>query len=331
MPLVKPRFAAAVLAAILAAAVLGAWLHRPYRGFTGNEVFVEIPRGAGTLSIGRQLASAGVLRFGWQLALARLANPHAPLQAGEYRFAEPASPVDIFHRLARGDVYYRQLTIPEGSNVFDIAALVDRLGVVSSARFLEAAENPALIRDLDPKARSLEGYLFPSTYRIGRHATGRELCRMMTAQFRREWRALAPPRGADLHDVVTLASLVEKETANPEERPVVASVFRNRLEKGMLLDCDPTTIYAALLEERYRGVIHRSDLASHNAYNTYTHAGLPPGPIANPGWDSLKAALDPAKTGYLYFVAKPDGGGHRFSRTIEEHNRHVREYRRGTR
>ncbi len=331
MPLVKPRFATSVLVAIVAVVVLAAWLHRPYRGFTENEVFVEVPRGAGTLSIGRQLASAGVLRFGWQLALARLANPHAPLQAGEYRFAEPASPIDIFHRLARGDVYYRQLTIPEGSNVFDIAALVDRLGVVSSSRFLAAAENPALIRDLDPTARSLEGYLFPSTYRIGRHATGRELCRMMTTQFRREWRALAPPRGADLHDVVTLASLVEKETANPEERPVVASVFRNRLEKGMLLDCDPTTIYAALLEDRYRGVIHRSDLASHNAYNTYTHAGLPPGPIANPGLDSLKAALDPAKTNYLYFVAKPDGGGHRFSRTIEEHNRRVREYRRGAR
>jgi UPF0755 protein len=331
VPAVKARFAAAVVAAILAAVVLAVWLHRPYRGFTENEVFVEIPHGAGTLSIGRQLASAGVLRFGWQLALARLANPHAPLQAGEYRFAEPASPVGIFHRLARGDVYYRQFTIPEGSNVFDIATLVDRLGVVSAARFLAAAANPALIRDLDPKAPSLEGYLFPSTYRIGRHATGRELCRMMTAQFRREWRALAPPRGADLHDIVTLASLVEKETANPEERPVVASVFRNRLEKGMLLDCDPTTIYAALLDERYRGVIHRSDLASHNAYNTYTHAGLPPGPIANPGVASLKAALDPAKTNYLYFVAKPDGGGHRFSRTLEEHNRSVREYRRGTR
>lgn len=331
MALVKGRFAAAVVAAILAAAVLGAWLHRPYRGFTASEVFVEIPRGAGTLSIGRQLASAGVLRFGWQLALARLANPHAPLQAGEYRFAVPASPLEIFHRLARGDVYYRLFTIPEGANVFEIAELVDRLGIVSAARFLAAAANPGLIRDLDPKAPTLEGYLFPSTYRIGRHATGRELCRMMTAQFRREWRALAPSRGADLHNVVTLASLVEKETANPEERPLIAGVFRNRLEKGMLLDCDPTTIYAALLDERYRGVIHRSDLASHNAYNTYTHAGLPPGPIANPGVASLEAALDPAKTDYLYFVAKPDGGGHRFSRTIEEHNRRVREYRRGTR
>ena len=331
MPLVKQRLAAIVVAAIAAAAVLAAWLHWPYRGFTENEVFVEIPHGAGTLSIGRQLASAGVLRFGWQLALARLANPHAPLQAGEYRFAGPASPVDIFHRLARGDVYYQQLTIPEGANIFDIAALVDRLGVVSAARFLAAASNPELIRDLDPKAPTLEGYLFPSTYRIGRHVTGRELCRMMTAQFRREWRALAPPPDADLHKVVTLASLVEKETANPEERPLVAGVFGNRLEKGMLLDCDPTTIYAALLDERYRGVIHRSDLASHNAYNTYTHAGLPPGPIANPGVASLKAALAPAKTDYLYFVAKPDGGGHHFSRTIEEHNRRVREYRRGTR
>jgi UPF0755 protein len=331
VPVVKLRFAASVAAAILAAVLFAAWLHLPYRGFAASEVFVEIPRGTGTLSMGRQLASAGVLRYGWQLALARLANPHAPLQAGEYRFAEPASPIDIFHRLARGDVYYRQLTIPEGADIFDIAEIAGRLGVVSPARFLAAASNPGLIRDLDPRALSLEGYLFPSTYRIGRHATGQELCRMMTAQFRREWRALAPSSGANVHDTVILASLVEKETADPEERRLVAGVFRNRLKKGMFLDCDPTTIYAALLDERYRGVIHRSDLASRNAYNTYTHAGLPPGPIANPGVASLEAALDPAKTDYLYFVAKPDGGGHHFSRTIEEHNRRVHEYRHANR
>ncbi len=319
---------AALLIVLLAAAALAVWLHVPYRGFRDPEVFVEIPHGAGTVAIGRELAAAGVIRYGWQLALARLGNPRAPLEAGEYRFAEPASPFDVFHRLARGDVYYRLFTVPEGANLFDIAQLVGRLGIADPARFLAAAMDGSLVHDLDPKAPTLEGYLFPSTYRIGRHASGKELCRMMTAQFRREWRALAPAADANVHDVVTLASLVEKETANAEERPLIAGVFRNRLARGMSLDCDPTTIYAALLDQRYRGVIHRSDLDSPNAYNTYQHDGLPPGPIANPGAASLKAALAPAETNYLYFVARPDGGGHRFSRTIAEHNRRVREYRR---
>lgn len=153
---------------------------------------------------------------------------------------------------------------------------------------------------------------------------------MMTTEFRRQWRELQDHSGTHpVTEVVTLASLVEKETGRAEDRPLVASVYENRLRKGMTLDCDPTTIYAALLDERYRGVIHRSDLNSGNAYNTYRHAGLPPGPIANPGVASLKAALAPAQTDYLYFVAKADGsGGHQFSRTIEEHNVAVQQYRR---
>ncbi len=192
------------------------------------------------------------------------------------------------------------------------------------------ARDPALIRDLAPGAPTLEGYLFPSTYRITRATTVQQLCVMMTGQFRKHWRAFQP-RGATANNTVTLASLVEKETAVPEERPIVASVYENRLRKGMALDCDPTTIYAALLEERYRGAIYRSDLNSNNAYNTYQHAGLPPGPIANPGIESLKAALAPAETDYLYFVAKPDGsGGHQFSTTMEQHNVAVQKYRRAT-
>src|SRR5260370_24459691 len=195
--------------------------------------------------------------------------------------------------------------------------------------FLNAARDPALIRDLAPQAPTLEGYLSPSTYRITRRTTVQQLCRMMTDLFRKQWRDLErPDRPAAVHATVTLASLVEKETAIPDERPIVASVYTNRLERGMTLDCDPTTIYAAMLEQRYRGTIYRSDLNSLNAYNTYRHAVLPPGPIATPGIQSLKAALAPAETNYLFFVAKPDGsGGHQFSKSMAEHGRAVQVYR----
>ncbi|MBV9266091.1 MAG: endolytic transglycosylase MltG, partial [Acidobacteriaceae bacterium] len=182
----------------------------------------------------------------------------------------------------------------------------------------------------DPQAPSLEGYLFPSTYRVTHKTTARQLCRMMTDELRKQWKTLGGKDRTDqVHQIVTLASLVEKETAAPVERPEIASVFLNRLRLHMPLQCDPTTVYAALLENRYRGVIHKSDLASASPYNTYTHAGLPPGPIANPGLLSLKAALFPADTNFLYFVAKPNGAGaHVFSATLEEHERAVAEYRR---
>jgi len=221
--------------------------------------------------------------------------------------------------------------------MFDIAAALKQFDFLKGADFLRCARDPSLIHDLAPNAPTLEGFLFPSTYRLTRRTTAPELCRMMTAQFRKQWHQIQAgdhPSGApmDALETVTLASLVEKETADPQERPLVASVFSNRLRLKMPLDCDPTTIYAALLEERYRGAIYRSDLASSNAYNTYQHSGLPPGPIASPGAASLKAAAAPASSEYLYFVAKGDGSGsHQFSKTIDEHNRAVQNYRRGTR
>ena len=213
--------------------------------------------------------------------------------------------------------------------MFDIAASIDRFDFIKGADFLRAARDPSLIHDLAPQAPSLEGYLFPSTYRLTRRTTVQQLCQMMTDQFRKNWRDLQnTDHPASVNDTVTLASLVEKETAVPLERPEVAAVFQNRLRLGMALDCDPTTIYASMLEQRYRGTIHRSDLDSANRYNTYKHPGLPPGPIANPGVASLKASLQPAATDYLYFVAKADGsGGHQFSKSIEEHNRAVDQYR----
>src|SRR5260370_3738613 len=202
---------------------------------------------------------------------------------------------------------------------------------MSAEDFLKAAGDPAPIVDLAPKARTLEGFLFPSTYRLSHTTTAVQLCKTMTEQFRREWSKVTggklAAKNADPQRTVTLASLVEKETAAPDERPLIASVFTNRLAKNMRLECDPTTIYAALLDKRYRGVIHRSDLASTNPYNTYQNAGLPPGPIANPGGQALAAALDPAETDYLYFVAKPAGGSHQVSANMAEHEKAVTAYR----
>ena len=195
---------------------------------------------------------------------------------------------------------------------------------------MNAARHAALIRDLDPQAPSLEGYLFPDTYKLKRHTTPEDLCLTMTARFREVWRGLGI--AGNPHEIVTLASLVEKEGKLSEERPMIAAVFRNRLNLGMKLDCDPTTIYAAELDGRYRGVIHRSDLDSRNPYNTYQHAGLPPGPIANPGLGSLHAALHPADTEALYFVLHPDGSGsHQFSKDLAAHQKAVETYRRGVR
>ena len=324
------------LLALIAAAVAYLSLKTDYRGFR-DQVILDFPKGTSTETMADELAQNGVIRYSWQFLLARALQSGTLLQAGEYRFARSDTPSGILNRIARGDVFFYELVVPEGSNMFDIAASVGQFDFLKSADFLRAARNPALIHDLAPKAPTLEGYLFPATYRITRSTTIQQLCAMMTGQFRKQWRELqdqAPTtlmQSRSVNEIITLASLVEKETGRSEDRPIVASVYENRLRKGMALDCDPTTIYAALLDARYRGTIYRSDLASDNAYNTYRHAGLPPGPIANPGVASLKAALAPAETDYLYFVAKPDGsGGHQFSKTIEQHIVAVQQYRRAT-
>ncbi len=320
-----------IILAGVAICAAGAWLFlsQPYAGFQ-NEAFVTIEHGTGTLDIGRALAQAGVIRYPWQLWIERLTNPGAKLQAGEYRFSKAATPAEVFSRIAGGDIFYFEVTVPEGSNVFDVARIVEMTGAMPAADFLKAASDGALIQDLDPMAQTLEGYLFPSTYRLSHSTTAAEFCRQMTGQFRKQWKKLAPG-SADVHRTVTMASLIEKETGVASERPLVAAVFENRLKKNMLLQCDPTTIYAALLENRYRNAIYKSDLASKNSYNTYQHPGLPPGPIANPGTESITAALHPAETDYLYFVAKPGGGGHQFSTDLATHDKATRAYRKKTR
>ncbi|HEY7336117.1 MAG TPA: endolytic transglycosylase MltG [Bryobacteraceae bacterium] len=324
----KKTLRLAALLLLLAAAIGGAAilsLQIPYQRFHG-ETFVRFDRGAGTPSMALALQQAGAIRYRWQFWLERALHPSARLEAGEYRFSEPASVQSIFGRIARGDIFYIELRVPEGSNIFDVARLVESGGTISGDEFVRAASDPASIRDLDPQAQTLEGYLFPATYRIAHSTTASELCEMMTAQFRKQWQKLG---GGDTHSVVTLASMVEKETGIPEERPLVAGVFMNRLMRGMDLECDPTAIYAAILENRYSGAIHRADLESTNLYNTYRNPGLPPGPIANPGVNALTAALHPAETDYLYFVARRSGEGHQFSTTLAAHQKAVEAYRHG--
>jgi UPF0755 protein len=317
-----------IVLVILAAAGWVAWrLQQPF-GPPAGGVFVEIQRGSGTRAIAAQLAKESVIESPFLFLTVRALRPKAVLQAGEYRFDRPATVWQVFDKIARGEIYTVAVTFPEGSNLWDVARIVEEAGLGRAEEFLREARNPSLIREAVPQAESLEGYLYPATYRFTRRVTARQICRDLTARFRQAWKE-AGGNGERIHEIVTLASLVEKETSVPEERPVVASVYRNRLEKDMKLECDPTTIYAAMLSGRWRGTIYQSDLQSEHPYNTYKHEGLPPGPIANPGLAALKAALAPAQTEYLFFVARADGsGGHNFSVNFKAHQAAVDSYRR---
>jgi UPF0755 protein len=291
-----------------------------------HETFVEIAPGTSSRVMGRLLEERGIIRSRYAFDVARLLR-RGTLKAGEYRFDHPASVFSVYDRLRRGDVYYRVVTVPEGYNLFDIAAAVEAAQLAGHDAFLAAAHHDtALIADLDPKAASLEGYLFPDTYRFQRTDTPATMLRTMVKRFRQEANLIGLT--GDVHRMVTLASLVEKETPVASDRPMVASVMENRLRLNMPLMTDPTVIYAAMLDNRYRGTIYQSDLARDSAYNTYKHTGLPPGPICSPGAASLKAALHPETTNYLYFVADPSASGHsRFAKTLEEHQHNVAAYR----
>jgi UPF0755 protein len=290
------------------------------------ETFVEIAPGTSSKGMGRLLEERGIIRSRYAFDLVRLVK-HGTLKAGEYRFDHPASVFTVYDRLERGDVYYRVVTVPEGYNLFDIATAVEAAQLATRDGFLTAAhKDTTLISDLDPAATSLEGYLYPDTYRFQRSDTPMTMLRAMVKRFRQETTQIGLT--GDMHRTVTLASLVEKETPVASDRPLVASVMENRLRVNMPLMTDPTVIYAAMLENRYRGTIYQSDLQRDSAYNTYRHAGLPPGPICSPGAASLKAAFHPAVTDYLYFVADAGTSGHsRFAKTLEEHQRNVAAYR----
>ena len=292
------------------------------------ETIVEIVPGMGTRAIGGLLAEHGIINSRYAFDLWHLVRG-GTLKAGEYQFVEQAALPAVYNRIVRGDVYTRTVTIPEGFNLFDIAQAVQDAQLGSRESFLAAAsQDVTLIADLDPAAKNLEGYLFPDTYRFQRHLTPTQMLTAMVRRFRQASASVGLQE--DYHRVVTLASLVEKETPAAEDRPLVASVLQNRLAKDMPLMTDPTVIYAAMLEKQYRGTIYQSDLKRDSAYNTYRHTGLPPGPICSPGTASLQAAMHPADSHFLYFVADPSAVGHsRFAATLEEHERNVTAYRRG--
>jgi UPF0755 protein len=286
------------------------------------------PPGSSSMSIATTLQHAGVLRSPLAFQLLHYAMPKKTLKAGEYRFARPASGLEIFERIARGDVLQRIVVIPEGFNIYEIASAIETAGLGKKEDFLaEATHDTALVRAIDPQAKSLEGYLFPDTYQFSRIMTMHDMAAAMVHRFQKEAQSLGLAH--DAHRLVTLASIVEKETAAPDERPEIASVYLNRLDKNMALAADPTVAYAAMLKGTYRGAIYQSDLQSDSPYNTYKFAGLPPGPIANPGAASLQAAINPSHTTYLFFVAAGDGSGrHHFSTNFEQHERNVLAYRR---
>lgn len=314
------------LLALLAAAGAAGWLIlTPYGPI--QETFVEILPGSSSVHIARQLQAAGIIRSQYAFEAVRWAK-RGTLKAGDYRFDHPAPVSEVYERIRRGDTYTIEVTIPEGSNIFDIAARLEAAGFGPKASFLDVARQEAnLVSDLDPAAKTLEGYLFPDTYRIGPKVPMPQIAAMMVKRFRQA--ALQLGLNHDVHRIVTVASVVERETAVDSERPMVASVLVNRLDKQMPLMSDPSVIYGLQLQNLWRGTIYASDLQRDTPYNTYVHAGLPPGPIANPGMKSLKAAMQPADTNYLYFVAAGNNpqGKSLFASTLEEHNRNVAGYR----
>lgn len=314
-----------LLILVLAAAAWLAWGILFPIGPQGQKLVLLRP-GYSTRRIATELKSAGVIRSVPAFLLWHSFHRTRSLKAGEYLFEQAADVRTVHNRLTHGDVYVHTVVIPEGFTIFDIAQAIQDAGLGSREDFLALAKsNASLISDLDPQAESLEGYLFPDTYQFTRTQTLHDIIGLMVKRFRQEADVIGLT--ADVHRIVTMASIVEKETAVPEERPMVASVYYNRLDKRMGLDADPSIIYAELLRGTYSGALHHADMQIDSPYNTYRHVGLPPGPIGNPGRSALQAALHPAVSDFFYFVS--DGNGHhRFSRSLEEHNRNVAAFRR---
>lgn len=312
---------------VVAAAAAGAWWALGPAPALPAPVVLDIAAGSSRLAIARQLAAGGVVRSAWGFAGWSWLHPGESLKAGAYRFRGGEAAPAVFTMLARGEFFTVPVTIPEGFNRFDIAAALQAHGLAGAADFLAVSADPAPIRDLDPQAVSLEGYLFPATYDFSPNATAAQIVARMVARFRQEVKreAAAGLRPPDLHRWVTLASLVEKETPDAAERALIAGVFENRLARGLPLQCDPTVVYAARLAHRYSGGLHHADMVFPSPYNTYLHPGLPPGPIANPGRAALEAAARPAASDYLYFVSTGHGS-HRFATTLAQQDRNLRLY-----
>ena len=313
-----------------AAATLYFRVTQPFRGFAGEEQFVEIPPRSGSRAIAERLVANGVVQDTWTFRLALWRSGKGrQLKAGEYRFDRAMTPAEVIDKLARGDVYTVSVTFPEGLTIAEMAKIYESHGLGTAAAFVDAAGDATTIHDLDAAAPDLEGYLFPETYALPRKADAAALIRQMVAGFRH---ALTPDvteaaaaRHVSIRQLVTLASIIEKETAKPDERPLVSAVYQTRLRIGMPLQCDPTVIYALTRAHRYTGNLHHDDLSFDSPYNTYRYPGLPPGPIANPGRASIEAAAHPADADFLYFVSRNDGS-HAFAKTLDEHARNVQKY-----
>ncbi len=290
-------------------------------------VVFEVPPGASLARVAHDLEAGGLVRSARAVTwMAQARGLAAGLRSGEYRLSASMRPEAILHRIARGEVITYEVVLPEGLRAEEIALRLEAAGLVDAESFLQAVHDPELASELGLEGDSLEGYLFPETYRFPRGLGAREIARVLVGQFHQVWRPIEPQarrRGLGMRDVVTLASIVEKETGAAEERPVIASVFHNRLGRGMRLESDPTVIYGI---REFDGNLRRTHLEdADNPYNTYRNAGLPPGPIANPGAEALRAVVQPADTEFLYFVSRNDGT-HRFSRTYREHTNAVNRY-----
>ena len=318
------------LGAGVAVSQLTTRIETPYRVTGGAAVFVDVNPGDSTPAIAGRLAAAGVVPDAWTFRLAVWHSGSArSLQAGEYEFVTSLSPLQVVDKLARGEVVLRTITFPEGLTIKEMADVFDQSAFGTRDEFLAEAQRAELVRDLDTEASNLEGYLFPETYSLPRDASASDLVEAMVAQFRQTFdgtlRQEAARQERSVRDVVTLASLIQKETGNEKEHGLVSAVYHNRLRIGMGLQCDPTVIYALELDGVYDGNLTRDNLQYDSPYNTYRYPGLPPGPIASPGRAVLEAALRPADASYLYFVSRNDGS-HEFANTLREHNRNVRKW-----
>jgi len=333
-------FLVIILLIMLAAGGAAAWMWygmtKPYQGFAAEGVFVDVPHGASRRYVAYLLKKNGVVRSKLAFEIYARRHPKRTLQAGEYFFDHAMTGREVFWKVANGQVYQQPFTVREGETMFDIARELEAAKFMPAGDFLFAAGDPSLIRDFAPGAQTLDGFLFPATYELPRHPNASELTAEMVRKFKEEWKVVAAPSAGDSPvegdprlrlRAVTLASLVERETPKRDERPLVAGVFENRMRRGMRLQCDPTVIYALERFGKYNGSLTGKDLTFDSLYNTYEHSGLPPGPIGNPGEASLRAALQPAQTNYLYFVANTQGG-HFFGATLAEHNKNVVKYRR---
>jgi UPF0755 protein len=332
------RIVLAVALIVLLAGAGVAWyvwysVEKPYGTIPSQGLFVQIPHGASRRTVSHILRQNGIIRSPIAFEIYARRHPRRTLVAGDYFFDHALSGKEVFWKLANGEIFQQPFTVHEGDTIFDIAANLEAEKYMKGADFLAAARDASQIQNLAPGAKTLEGFLFPATYNLPHNASPSELTGMMVRKFREALQQIAQDRmdpltpGTPLLSILTLASLVEAETPKPEERPLVAGVYTNRLRKSMLLQCDPTVIYALKEKDQYNPPLLLRDLRYDSPYNTYVHSGLPPGPIGNPGLASLKAALNPAPTDYLFFVANTQGG-HFFASTLAEHNRNVAKYHR---